>query len=100
MSEVFWSAFGGGIAGGVVAALVGLIVEWGRYIFSKPHLKVEGTHRYVLTPGMPSELIGIKNDDDPQLILQAANDRRHPITVVGFGIHLKGRNTPGLFLTP
>ena len=100
MSEVFWSAFGGGIAGGMVAALAGLIVEWGRYLFSRPHLKVSGTYRYMVTPGMSSKLIGIKNDDEIQLILQAANDRRHPITVTGFGIRLKGRNTPGLFLIP
>ena len=100
MSEVFWSAFGGGIAGGMVAALVGLVVEWGRYFFSKPHLKVSGTSRYVVIPGMSSKLIGIKNDDEIQLILEAANDRQHPITVIGFGIRLKGRNTRGLFLTP
>ncbi len=100
MSEAFWSAFGGGIAGGMVAALVGLVVEWGRYFFSKPHLKVSSTSRYVITPGMSSKLIGIKDDYEVQLILQAANDRQHPITVTGFGIRLKGRNTRGLFLIP
>ena len=100
MSEVFWSAFGGGVAGGMVAALAGLVVEWGRYFFSKPHLKVSGTYRYVVTPGMSSKLIGIKNDDEIQLILEAANDRQHPITVTGFGIRFKGRNTNGLFLIP
>ena len=99
MSEVFWSAFGGGIAGGIVAALAGLVVEWSRYFFSKPHLKVSGTARYMVTPGTPSTLIGIK-DDEIQLILEAANDRQPPITVTGFGIRLKGRNTPGLFLIP
>ena len=100
MSEVFWSAFGGGIAGGIVAALAGLIVEWGRYFFSGPRLKVSGTSRYVVTPGTSSKLIGVKNDNEIQLILEAANDRPHPITVTGFGIRLKGRNTPGLFLIP
>ena len=99
MSEVFWSAFGGGIAGGIVAALAGLVVEWGRYFFSKPHLEVSGTSSYVVIPGMSSKLIGIKNDEI-QLILTAANDRQHPITITGFGIRLKGRTTPGLFLTP
>ena len=100
MSEVFWSAFGGGIAGGMVAALAGLVVEWGRYFFARPHLKVSGTSRYVVTPGTSSKLIGVKNDNEIQLILEAANDRHHPITVTGFGIRLKGRNTPGLFLIP
>ena len=98
MSEVFWSAFGGGISGGLVAALAGLVVEWGRYSFSKPHLKVSGTSRYVATPGISSKLIGIKNNEEIQLILTAANDRQHAITVTGFGIRLRGRNTPGLFV--
>lgn len=100
MSEVFWSAFGGGIAGGIVAALTGFVVEWSRYFLSKSHLKVSGTSRYLVTPGMSSKLIETKNDDEIQLILQAANDRQHPITVTSFGIRLKGRNTNGLFLIP
>ena len=45
-------------------------------------------------------MIGVNNDNEIQLILEAANDRHHPITVTGFGIRLKGRNTPGLFLKP
>lgn len=100
MPEVFWSAFGGGIAGGTVAALVGLAVEWIRHSLSKPHLKVSGTSRYVVTPGISSKFIGISNVEEIQLILTAANDRKHPTTVTGFGIRLKGRNTPGLFLIP
>ena len=100
MSEVFWSAFGGGITGGMVAAFAGLVVEWGRYCFSKSHLKVSGTSRYVITPGTSSKLIGIENDDEIKLVLVAANDRQHLITVTGFGIRLKGSATPGLFLIP
>ena len=100
MSEVFWSAFGGGIAGGMVAALVGLVAEWGRHFFSKPHLKVSSTSSYVVTPGMSSKFTGIKDDYEVQLILEASNDRQHPVTVTGFGIRLKGRNTRGLFLIP
>ena len=100
MSEVFWSAFGGGIAGGMVAALVALAVEWGKQICSKPHLKVSGTVRYIVIPGTTSNLIGINNDAESQFILTAANDRQYPITVTGFGIRLKGGNTSGLFLIP
>ena len=98
MSEVFWSAFGGGIAGGMVAALAGLVVEWGRYFFARPHLKVSGTSKFIVTPGISSQSIGIKNDEI-QLVLEAVNDRQHPITVTGFGIRLKGKHTRGLFIT-
>ena len=98
--DIFWAAFGGGVAGGIVAALVGIGVEWVKYLLSKPHLKVTGACRYVVTPGSSSNLIGIEDIDEIQLILSAANDRQHPTTVTGFGIQLKGKNTPGLFLIP
>ena len=103
MPNVFWAAFGGGVAGGAVAALAAVIVEWVRYLLIRPRLKISGASGYRVTPGLPEESatrIGLPSDKELQLFLSASNDRQHPITVTGFGLRLKGRKAPGLFVTP
>ena len=50
MPNVFWAAFGGGAAGGVVAVLAGIAVEWFRYRMTIPHLTVRVTSGYPMTP--------------------------------------------------
>ena len=94
MSDVFWAALGGGAAGGLVAGLISLSIEWFKLHLTRPRLEVIGWAGYIdsQTPVMQFEGL--------HLILEAINDRNFPMTVNGYGLMTKGRKTKDISLPP
>ena len=77
-AEVFWAAFGGGAAAGVVGLAAVLVVEYIRSRREAPHLNVSVTLGY--------EIGGVPDRSNVRLaFIQASNPRSIPITINSFG---------------
>ncbi len=76
--EVFWAAFGGGLAGGTAGLVGATIVELTRWWLSRPKLQVRAswTLRFDES-GTASKL----------LVIQASNVRSRPLTISECGFH-------------
>ena len=80
--EVFWAAFGGGAAAGVVI----LAADWFRWHLDRPLLKVELSlgnlmlDKAFLTSPTPNM------SDNPLLIFTARNDRIRPVFIASLGL--------------
>ena len=84
-SNIFWAAFGGGVAAGAVIGIIQLV----RWLTSRPLLKVKvtlgkivGSFPYLyFETGSPEQAIYI--------FLEASNPHLVPVTVAGFGLDYK-----------
>lgn len=78
--DVFWAAFGGGAAAGVVTLLSVLLIEVLRWRLSAPKLRVWASFTFRVDP----------TDEWTQpLAIQMSNVRSRPVTISGYGIHYK-----------
>jgi hypothetical protein len=87
--SVFWAAFGGGAAAGIVMLLVELL----RWYMDRPLLKVSMT--FMLTLGHHA----IK-DNTRFIVLVAKNPHSKPVTVETFGFDYKSKPSWKLQVTP
>ena len=88
--DVFWAAFGGGAAAGVVTLVAVIVGEYVRWRLDQPKLVVsmalgriytmEGTHQQAV-----QERYKFQKDETPAVILQAQNIRSHPVTITTLG---------------
>lgn len=81
--DVFWAAFGGGAAAGVVTLVAVIAGEYIRWAVVQPKLVVSMLFGYVTAKG-----------NTPQVIFQAQNPRVHPITVSTFGYRVRKGKKP------
>ena len=87
--DVFWAAFGGGAAAGVVGAVGVLAVEWMRARREAPKLVVNATFARMLGGGV--------EDDQLYLQIKVSNSRMIPMTVTSYGLD---RGKQGSLLMP
>ncbi len=86
--DVFWAAFGGGLAGSI-AALVGVLVsELVRWKLSQPKLVLE-----VFLGVIEARLVRrLLHEEPKQLIFTISNTRDRPLTLNQIGFVLKGKD--------
>jgi len=77
MSNVFWAAFGGAAAAGLVTLIALLTVEWFRRFLDRPLVNVK------LWPGF------IAGDKIRYLFYEAVNPHSKPVTLSSFGLLFK-----------
>lgn len=75
--DVFWAAFGGGAAAGIVTLLSVLLIEFTRWRLSQPKLRVSFTLGAVLEPG---------GSPKRAMFFSAYNGRSTPVTITSIGL--------------
>lgn len=88
--NVFWAAFGGGAAAGVVTLLAVVLGEYIRWKLAQPKLVVS------VSLGRLYNM----NDDAPKVFFDAKNPRIAPITVTSFGYVVRTRERPKAVVQP
>ena len=81
--DVFWAAFGGGAAAGIVTLVAVIVGEYIRWLVAQPKLIVSMSLGYVTAKG-----------NTLQVIFQAQNPRTHPVTVSTFGYRVRNGKKP------
>ena len=81
MDDVFWAAFGGGAAAGMVTLVAVMFAEWLRRRSDQPLLNIKAS------VGLE---VGPYRNNDVKIYVTASNPRSKPVTVEGMGISLKG----------
>ena len=95
-SSIFWAAFGGGAAAGVVIGVIELI----RWLTNRPVLKVSvKLGDIILTSPNPFSVKGMTVHAS-YIFFEARNPHHVPITVSGFGLNYKRRKGHKLFILP
>lgn len=80
--EIFWAAFGGGAAAGVIV----IAADWFRWHLDRPLLKVglslgnKVSNQSIITSPIPNMA------NDPLLLFFARNNRFRPVFIVSFGL--------------
>jgi len=92
MSDVFWAAFGGAAAAGVVTLIAVSVAEWYRWFLDRPLVNVEMSLGFLITPG-PA-------DKTRQVFLEARNPHTKPVTLSTFGLSFKQDKWGTLYVTP
>jgi len=88
MPDVFWAAFAGAAAAGLITLVAVLIAEWFRWFLDRPLVKVKmslgflfgGT--YLTTPDA-------SKGSNRQVFFEASNPHTKPVTLSGFGLYYK-----------
>lgn len=81
-SNVFWAAFGGAAAAGLVTLVGVLAAEWYRWFLDRPLIKVEARLGYILYPfGDP--------DKTQYFFIEAMNPHSKPVILSQFGCMFK-----------
>lgn len=88
MDNVFWAAFGGGAAAGLLTLIAVGFAEWLRWFIDRPLAKVK------LSLGF------ITGDTTRQVFYEAANPHSKSVTLSTFGILFKRKQMGTLFTTP
>lgn len=92
MSDVFWAAFGGAAAAGVMTLVAVLLAEWYRWFLDRPLVDVEMSLGF---------LIGVGSvDKTRQVLLGARNPHTKPVTLSTFGLSYKQDKWGTLNVTP
>lgn len=93
MSNVFWAAFGGAAAAGLVTLIALLAAEWFRWFLDRPLVKVEMTLGYFIkTSG--------SRDESHQVFLEASNPHSKPVTLSTFGLLYKRKEWGKIQVNP
>ena len=87
-SIVFWAAFGGAAAAGVVTLIAMLAAEWYRWFLDRPLVKVSASFGF---------LVG---DSTEYLFLEAKNPHTKPVTLAAFGLSFKRKGWGDLWVAP
>lgn len=88
MSDVFWAAFGGAVAAGLITLIAVLIAEWFRWFLDRPLVKVE------------VDLGFIVGDTTRQVFYGASNPHSKPVTLSAFGLFFKHKEWGKLQVNP
>jgi hypothetical protein len=88
MSDVFWAAFGGGAAAGIVTLIAVLFAEWYRWFLDRPLVKVS------LSTGF---FVGQK---DIKLFLEASNPHTKSVTLSSFGFMFRNKKWGTIVVNP
>jgi hypothetical protein len=91
MSDIFWSAFGGGAAAGLFTLLALGFVEWLRRFLDRPLVLVRAMWAYYREP--------ISNNDVRRISVDAVNPHSTPVTLSTFGFGLREKESM-LFVIP
>jgi hypothetical protein len=82
MPNVFWAAFGGAAAAGLITLIALLTAEWFRWFLDRPLVKVEMTLGFLINPDG-------SRDKSRQVFLEASNPHSKPVTLSTFGLFFK-----------
>jgi hypothetical protein len=93
MPDVFWAAFAGAAAAGLITLVAVIIAEWFRWFLDRPLVKVEMTLGFLLTADG-------KRDESRQVFLEASNPHTKPVTLSTFGLIYKREKWGKLLITP
>lgn len=83
--DVFWAAFGGGAAAGVVTLVAVVVGEYIRWRLIQPKLEVSVSLGDLGRAEAGEIVIVPRNDNPKKVFFSARNPRTHPVTVVSFG---------------
>ena len=82
MPDVFWAAFAGAAAAGLITLIALLTAEWFRWFLDRPLVKVEMTLGFLVNPDG-------SRDRSRQVFLEASNPHSKPVTLSAFGLIFK-----------
>ena len=91
MPDVFWAAFGGAAAAGLITLIALLTAEWFRWFLDRPLVRVKVLWAYHL--GTPS------TDIEKEIAIEAINPHSKPVTLSGYGFTLKDTKAEALVVT-
>jgi hypothetical protein len=92
MTDIFWAAFGGGAAAGVITLIAVVTAEWFRWFFDRPLVKVEVSLGFLHTAGEVSNL--------RQVFYEARNVHTKTVVLSTFGLSYKKKKQGKLQVTP
>lgn len=82
MPDVFWAAFAGAAAAGLITLIALLIAEWFRWFLDRPLVKVEITLGFWVDGK-------VRKDRERQIFYEARNPHSKPVTLAAFGVSYK-----------
>ncbi len=88
MDNVFWAAFGGGAAAGIITLFAVIIAEWFRWFLDRPLIRVK------------TSLGFITGNVTRQVIYEAINPHSKPVTLSAFGFLYRREQWGKLFTAP
>jgi hypothetical protein len=91
--EVFWAAFGGAAAAGLITLIAVITAEWFRWFLDRPLIKVKMSWGVLV---MQDGSV----DENRQVILTAANTHNKPVTIESFGLTFKRKQWGSMLLAP
>ncbi len=92
MDNVFWAAFGGAAAAGIITMIALLAAEWFRWFLDRPLVKVEMSLGFIHTAG--------KVSNEQQVFYEARNTHTKPVVLSAFGLSYKKKELGKLQVTP
>jgi hypothetical protein len=93
MTNIFWAAFGGAAAAGLITLIAVLIAEWFRWFLDRPLVKVE------MTLGFWVDRSG-KKSEERQVFYEVRNPHSKPVTLDAFGLIYEGSKSGRLQISP
>jgi len=87
-SIVFWAAFGGAAAAGLITLFAVLAAEWFRWFLDRPLIKVSASFSLIV------------GDDTLYLSLEAKNPHTKPVTLAAFGLSFKRKEWGKVVVPP
>lgn len=93
MSNIFWAAFGGAAAAGLITLVALLTAEWFKWFLDRPLVKVKISLGLLITPDDSQSRIR-------QVFLEASNPHSRPVTLSTFGLLYKCKKWGKLQVTP
>lgn len=93
MPDVFWAAFGGAAAAGLVTLIALLTAEWFRWFIDRPLVIVKMRLGLIITSDGSV-------DKTRQIFLEASNPHTKPVTLSTFGLSYKYRKWGTLYVNP
>ncbi len=93
MPNVFWAAFAGAAAAGLITLIAVLTAEWFRWFLDRPLVKVEMTLGFRITPDGSGY-------NRRQVFLAASNPHTKPVTLSAFGLSFKRYKWGTLHVNP
>jgi hypothetical protein len=91
MPDVFWAAFAGAAAAGLITLVAVLIAEWFRWFLDRPLVLVKVVWVYPLDT--------LSGDIEEEIGVEAINPHSKPVTLSSYGFAIKGGETSKVVVT-
>jgi hypothetical protein len=91
-SIVFWAAFGGAAAAGIVTLFAMLAAEWYRWYLDRPLVRVSASLGFYVGADPPDHTL--------YLFLEAKNPHTKPVTLSAFGLSFKRKEWGSEWVPP